>query len=150
MGSVDTPFNPISLALGAEATFVARTLDSDRAHLTEVLRRPPRTAAPASSRSTRTARSSTTAPSTCSRTRTRPRPAGPAQHGETVTIGDREFVHDAHADNPAQAFEISRLDDGTMAHVPIGIFRQVERPTYDDQVRAQIATGARRARARAT
>ena len=43
-GSVDTPFNPISLALGAEATFVARTLDSDRKHLTEVLRaghRPP-------------------------------------------------------------------------------------------------------------
>ena len=26
-----------------------------------------------------------------------------------------------------------------MAHVPIGIFRQVERPTYDDQVRAQVS-----------
>ena len=38
MGSVDNPFNPVSLALGAEATFVARTLDSDRKHLTEVLR----------------------------------------------------------------------------------------------------------------
>src|SRR5690242_18669175 len=38
MGSIDNPFNPISLALGAEATFVARTLDSDRKHLTEVLR----------------------------------------------------------------------------------------------------------------
>ncbi len=37
MGSVDHPFNPVSLALGAEATFVARTIDSDRAHLTEVL-----------------------------------------------------------------------------------------------------------------
>src|SRR6187399_3343320 len=37
-GSVDTPFNPVSLALGAEATFVARTLDSDRKHLTGVLR----------------------------------------------------------------------------------------------------------------
>ena len=37
MGSVDNPFNPVSLALGAEATFVARTLDSDRKHLTEVL-----------------------------------------------------------------------------------------------------------------
>src|SRR3954447_24465818 len=37
-GSVDNPFNPVSLALGAEATFVARTLDSDRKHLTEVLR----------------------------------------------------------------------------------------------------------------
>src|SRR3954453_3798179 len=38
MGSVDTPFNPVSLALGAEATFVARTIDSDRKHLTETLR----------------------------------------------------------------------------------------------------------------
>ena len=38
MGSVDHPFNPVSLALGAEATFVARTIDSDRKHLTAVLR----------------------------------------------------------------------------------------------------------------
>jgi 2-oxoglutarate ferredoxin oxidoreductase subunit beta len=38
MGSVDHPFNPVSLALGAESTFVARTIDSDRQHLTEVLR----------------------------------------------------------------------------------------------------------------
>ncbi|KRV49684.1 2-oxoacid:ferredoxin oxidoreductase subunit beta [Wenjunlia vitaminophila] len=38
MGSLDTPFNPISLALGAEASFVARTIDSDRTHLTDTLR----------------------------------------------------------------------------------------------------------------
>src|SRR5580765_1228134 len=38
MGSLDRPFNPISLAIGAEATFVARTIDTDRAHLTSVLR----------------------------------------------------------------------------------------------------------------
>ena len=38
MGSIDYPFNPISVALGAEASFVARTIDSDRKHLTEVLR----------------------------------------------------------------------------------------------------------------
>src|SRR5579871_285659 len=37
MGSLDYPFNPVSLALGAEATFVARTIDSDRKHLTAVL-----------------------------------------------------------------------------------------------------------------
>src|SRR5712672_150547 len=37
-GSLDTPFNPVSLALGAEAGFVARTIDSDRKHLTGVLR----------------------------------------------------------------------------------------------------------------
>src|SRR6187397_1713996 len=38
VGSTDAPFNPISLALGAEATFVARTMDSDRKHLQSVLR----------------------------------------------------------------------------------------------------------------
>src|SRR5271165_962205 len=37
-GSLDAPFNPVSLALGAEAGFVARTIDSDRKHLTSVLR----------------------------------------------------------------------------------------------------------------
>ena len=37
IGSVDHPFNPVSLALGAEASFVARTVDSDRRHLTSVL-----------------------------------------------------------------------------------------------------------------
>src|SRR6266700_2150635 len=38
VGSADSPFNPVSLALGAEASFVARTLDTDRKHLTSVLR----------------------------------------------------------------------------------------------------------------
>src|SRR5215470_2373894 len=38
MGSLDAPFNPVSLAIGAEASFVARTVDSDRKHLTGVLR----------------------------------------------------------------------------------------------------------------
>src|SRR6201992_3983152 len=35
-GSLDMPFNPVSLALGAEASFVARSIDSDRKHLTDV------------------------------------------------------------------------------------------------------------------
>src|SRR3954452_4858967 len=38
MGSLDHPFNPISLAIGADATFVGRAMDSDRAGLTDVLR----------------------------------------------------------------------------------------------------------------
>jgi 2-oxoglutarate/2-oxoacid ferredoxin oxidoreductase subunit beta len=143
MGSVDNPFNPVSLALGAEATFVARTLDNDRAHLTEVLK------AAAAHRGTALVeiyqncpiyndgafdllRSATDADEAAARLIR-------LEHGATIRIGDREIVHDAHADNPSQAFELSRLDDGTMAHVPIGIFRQVERPTYDDGVRQQIA-----------
>src|SRR5438128_4605240 len=38
-GSVDQPFNPLGLALGAEATFVARTHDMDRQHMIETFRR---------------------------------------------------------------------------------------------------------------
>src|ERR1700719_2829506 len=38
-GSVDFPFNPISLALGAEASFVARTIDTEVKHLQEVVTR---------------------------------------------------------------------------------------------------------------
>ena len=38
MGSIDHPFNPLSLAIGAEASFVARAIDTDKKELTEVLR----------------------------------------------------------------------------------------------------------------
>ena len=38
-GSIDHPFNPISLALGAEATFAARTIDMDRDHTQGILQR---------------------------------------------------------------------------------------------------------------
>src|ERR1700709_1323052 len=140
MGSIDRPFNPVSLALGAEATFVARTLDSDRPHLTEVLK------AAASHRGTSLVEIYQNCPifndGAFDVLRDKEEAAARlvrAEQGQPVRIGDREWVHDAHADNPAQAFEISRLDDGTMAHVPIGIFRQVERPTYDDQVGAQVS-----------
>src|SRR4051794_25829391 len=39
LGSIDNPLRPLSLAIGAEATFVARTIDVDINHLTETLRR---------------------------------------------------------------------------------------------------------------
>jgi 2-oxoglutarate ferredoxin oxidoreductase subunit beta len=39
MGSVDHPFNPIALALGAEGSFIARSMDRDPVHLKEMLRR---------------------------------------------------------------------------------------------------------------
>ena len=39
MGSLDTPFNPMSLVLGAEASFVARTHDMDRQHMMDMFRR---------------------------------------------------------------------------------------------------------------
>ena len=40
MGSIDNPLHPLSIALGCEATFVARSIDTDIKHLGEVLERP--------------------------------------------------------------------------------------------------------------
>ena len=169
MGSVDTPFNPVSLALGAEATFVARTIDSDRTHLTDGAARggrPPRHVAggdlpelpdlqrrrlrrvqgqgqprgggdPAGARRAgalrpgraRSASSATPPPARCG-------------WREVADVGaDALVVHDAHADDPTTAFALSRLTDaGVLQQSPIGIFRQVERPTYDDLARTQVRT----------
>ena len=61
-------------------------------------------------------------------------------HG-AVAPADRIVRHDPT--DLGLAFALSRLDDPSFKHVPMGIFRQVDAPTYDDGVRAQIeqATG---------
>ena len=52
-------------------------------------------------------------------------------------------VHDAHRPDPGLAFELSRLTDiGVIRTAPIGIFRDVDRPTYDDLARAQVSMPA--------
>ena len=166
VGSVDHPFNPVSLALGAEATFVARTMDSDRKHLTTVLR------AAAEHRGTALVEIYQNCPIfndgafdlIKDRTEQEARIVHLAD-GEPVRVGpDSErqvlvresgggmrfvpegestgrdvVVHDAGAEDPTQAFALSRLDSPHMTHVPMGVFRSVDRPTYDDQVRAQVS-----------
>ncbi len=172
MGSVDHPFNPISLALGAEASFVARTIDSDRKHLTSVL------AAAAAHRGTSLVEIYQNCPifndgafDAIKDRDTKEDAIIPLVHGEPIRFGvgggkglvrdsatggvrvvevgpepgqvteDALLVHDAYAEDPTTAFAISRLTDAGYLHqAPIGIFRQVERATYDDQARAQVTT----------
>lgn len=173
MGSVDHPFNPVSLALGAEASFVARTIDSDRKHLTAVL------SAAAAHRGTSFVEIYQNCPifndgafDAIKNPDTKADAIIPLVHGQQIRFGtlDEEgrgtkalvrdrasggvkiveaaqvedadiLVHDAHNADPSTAFAISRLtDSGYLNQSPIGIFRQVERPTYDDQARAQITT----------
>jgi 2-oxoglutarate/2-oxoacid ferredoxin oxidoreductase subunit beta len=173
-GSVDNPFNPISLALGAEATFVARTVDNDRAHLTDVLGRA------AAHRGTALVEIYQNCPifndDAFEVLEDRESAAGRLihlEHGEPITVGDSKVLvrrsdggidvvptgsvpaddvlrHDAHAADPSQQFALSRLDDPTLAHVPVGVFREVSRPTYDDLVRSQIAEAQDRAGGPAT
>ncbi|MBD8870785.1 2-oxoacid:ferredoxin oxidoreductase subunit beta [Nocardioides donggukensis] len=165
MGSVDHPFNPVSLALGAEGSFVARTIDSDRKHLTSVL------AAAAAHRGTSFVEIYQNCPifndgafDAIKDRDTKEDAIIPLVHGEPIRFGvggdkglvrtpgggveaalvadvgeDALLVHDAHHEDPSTAFAISRLtDSGYLNQSPIGIFRQVERATYDDQARGQI------------
>ncbi|MBB6627340.1 2-oxoacid:ferredoxin oxidoreductase subunit beta [Nocardioides sp. KIGAM211] len=174
MGSVDHPFNPVSLALGAEGSFVARTIDSDRKHLTSVL------SAAAAHRGTSLVEIYQNCPifndgafDAIKNNDTKADAIIPLVHGEPIRFGvvdeqgnptkglvrdtttggvkvveiadlgasaaDQLLVHDAHNPDPTMAFAISRLtDSGYLNQSPIGIFRQVERPTYDDGARAQI------------
>jgi 2-oxoglutarate ferredoxin oxidoreductase subunit beta len=171
MGSVDTPFNPISLALGAEAKFVARTIDSDRKHLTEVLR------AAAAHRGTAFVEIYQNCPifndnafDAIKDPKTRDDAIIPLRHGEPIRFGKdgrlgvvRDpsgtgkmsvvevaslpngeadlVVHDAHHEDSAYAFALSRLTGGgVLKQAPIGIFRSVQRQVYDDLVREQVAT----------
>ena len=173
-GSVDTPFNPVSLALGAEATFVARTTDSDRKHLTAVLR------AAAEHRGTALVEIYQNCPifndGAFELLKDRDEAQARIIHlhdGEPVRVGTDQVVargdsgeltvvaaqgadptrvvtHHVGADDPSAAFALSRLDDPTMAHVPMGIFRNVSRPTYDDMVRGQVDGAVTNAGGRAT
>ena len=169
-GSLDTPFNPVSLALGAEASFVARTIDSDRKHLTSVLR------AAADHKGTALieiyqncpifnddAFLPVTDPSTRDDRLIRLEHGQPIRFGPGGSRGLRFsrygsledidaaavdesslLVHDAHATDPSYAFALSRLDTSDFAHSPIGILRSVERPSYDDLMNEQIAVARER------
>ena len=50
----------------------------------------------------------------------------------------RIVVHDARADDPAYAFALSRLSSNDVRYAPMGVFRDVTRPTYDGLMAAQL------------
>ncbi len=166
MGSLDYPFNPVSLALGAEATFVARTIDSDRKHLTSVLRAAAEHAGTAlveiyqncnifnddafeplknpATRDDFTIRLEHGRPIRFGAELERGivrAPDATLQPVNVADVGDDAIlVHDAYADNPDLAFALSRLADTSLARTAIGVFRAVRRATYDDLMAGQIAT----------
>ncbi|MEU2156726.1 2-oxoacid:ferredoxin oxidoreductase subunit beta [Streptomyces sp. NPDC019396] len=166
MGSLDAPFNPVSLAIGAEASFVARTVDSDRKHLTEVLRAAadhPGTALveiyqncnifndgafdvlkdkqQAEEAVIRLVHGEPIRFGTGHEKGVVRDPATGDLKVVTVTPGNEAqiLVHDAHSASPTTAFALSRLaDPDTLHHTPIGVFRSVERPVYDVQMADQL------------
>ena len=166
MGSLDHPFNPVSLALGAEASFVARTMDSDRKHLQGVLRAAAEHEGAALVEIYQNCNifndgafdllkdTDTAANWTIRLEHGEPLVFG-TDHSRAVvrdartgglSIGDADeenvVVHDAHADDPSYAFALSRLSTQDLRYTPMGVFRSVRRPTYDAQLRAQLDTAA--------
>jgi len=163
-GSLDHPFNPVSLALGAEASFVARSIDSDRKHLQSVMR------AAADHKGSAFIEIFQNCPifnDDAFAPIKDPKSPGIIRltHGEQVRFGpdgslgltygshgsiqsvlassvpeSELIVHDATLNDPSYAFALSRLDSYEFTHTPIGVFRSVERGSYDDAMAAQIET----------
>jgi len=164
MGSLDHPFNPVSVALGAEATFVARSIDSDRGHLTEVLRKA------AAHRGTAFVEVyqncnifNDGAFDELKEADTRADHQIRLEHGQPIRFGangergvrlteearveivdvadvgvEGLLVHDEHRKEPSLAFMLSRLAHSTHKPTPIGVFRDVDRPVYDELMAEQL------------
>nr|WP_254126974.1 thiamine pyrophosphate-dependent enzyme [Aquihabitans sp. G128] len=163
-GSLDQPFNPMSVALGAEASFVARTHDLDRKHMVETFRR---------AREHRGA-SFVEVFQNCNVFNdgafgaitgkgVRDDMLIPLVHGQPIRFGAEQdkgvvvdergraqiavvadvgeaalLVHDEAAAEPGLAFELSRLSTGPYEPTPIGVFRAVERPDYGSETDRQL------------
>lgn len=167
-GSLDAPFNPVSLAIGAEASFVARTVDSDRKHLTEVLRQAAAHPGTALIEIYQNCNIFNDGAFEVLKDRQQAEDAViRLEHGSPIRFGtDRAkgvirnratgdlevvavtpeneaeiVVHDAHSASPTTAFALSRLaDPDTLHHTPIGVFRSVDRPVYDTLMAEQLDT----------
>lgn len=163
-GSIDRPFNPVSVALGAEATFVARTHDMDRNHMIEMFKRAHAHKGASiieiyqncnvfndgafGQITAKDARDSMLIP---------------LEHGQPIRFGaegekgvvldggglhladvaevgeEALLVHDETRDDPSIAFMLSRLAQGPYEPTPIGVFRAVERAEYGEGVNQQLA-----------
>ncbi len=164
LGSLDNPLRPLSVAIGAEATFVARTIDVDINHLTEVLRRAAfhkgtafveiyqnckifndgvfEYATDKSIKADNTLYLEHGKPLIFGKDRTKGIRLN-CLDPEVVTLGsggatvDDLLIHDEKAEEPSLAYLLSRMVYPRFPEC-IGVFRAVERPTYDDLVMKQI------------
>ncbi|MCA9060257.1 MAG: 2-oxoacid:ferredoxin oxidoreductase subunit beta, partial [Planctomycetaceae bacterium] len=164
-GSVDNPVSPLSVALGCEASFVARSVDVDIKHLAETLKRA------AEHRGTSfvevyqdcnvfntgafdyAADKSTRADNVIYLEHGKPLRFGknnekgvrllPGGRPEVVTLGngvteDDLLFHDETADNAGHAFLLTQMRHPEFPE-PMGVFRAVQRPIYNEAVENQMA-----------
>jgi 2-oxoglutarate ferredoxin oxidoreductase subunit beta len=169
-GSVDHPFNPISLALGAEATFVARTHDLDRKHMMETFRRAHQHQGASFVEIYQNCNVyNDGAFEKVTGREVRPDMLIPLEHGQPIRFGrdnercvvvssqgqasianvadvaeDAIVVHDETRDDPGLAFALSRLALGPYEPTPMGVFRAVERADFGTQISQQLAASQER------
>jgi len=164
-GSIDYPFNPLSLALGAEATFVSRSLDRNPKHLQEILKRAGKHKGMAFIEIYQNCNIfNDGAFFKLSEKETKDDSVLILEHGKPMVFGkdsakgikldgvkpivvditngkyskDDLWVHDEFSDSPAHAMILAHLDDNPDFPTPIGVFRQVIKETYDAGIARQI------------
>jgi 2-oxoglutarate ferredoxin oxidoreductase subunit beta len=164
-GSIDQPFNPLSVALGAEASFVARTHDMDRQHMIETFRRAHDHKGAAFVEIYQNCNVfNDGAFETITAKANRDEMLIPLVHGQPIRFGangekgvcldtqgrativdvadvgeDALLVHDETRPDPTLAFTLSRLSERPTTPTPIGVFRAVERLEYGSEVARQLA-----------
>ncbi|MEW6060173.1 MAG: 2-oxoacid:ferredoxin oxidoreductase subunit beta [Actinomycetota bacterium] len=161
-GSIDHPFNPIALALGAEGTFVARTIDNDRRHMTQVLRQAAAHRGSAFVEIYQNCNVFNDGAFDLLRERLEGFHSQiRLEHGKPVifdegrrcisvtengrltitevaaTPPERIVVHDAHG-RPSLAFALAHTESRPTAPSCMGVFREVERPVFGDVMDSQI------------
>ena len=161
-GSLDYPFNPVSLALGAEASFVARTLDMDRNHTQEILQKVYEHEGSAFVeiyQNCNVFNDKAFIQLTGKEERVHNRidlehgkpvvfdagakavvlRGGEAHVVDSASVDPKAIlVHDETRPDPSVAFALSRLSHGPYGPTPLGIFRNVRRDAYDIQVNTQL------------
>jgi 2-oxoglutarate ferredoxin oxidoreductase subunit beta len=163
-GSIDRPFNPVSLALGAEASFVARTLDMDRNHTIQMLSEMHKHQGAGLLEIYQNcnvfndkAFIDLTDKSTRDHNRIWLRDGEPIVFGpndeygvvvdaegakvvEVSEVGlDNIHIHRTNNPNPSVAFALSRISQGPYGPTPLGVFRNVEVPSYGKVLEQQVA-----------
>jgi 2-oxoglutarate/2-oxoacid ferredoxin oxidoreductase subunit beta len=163
-GTIDYPVNPLSLAIASESTFVARSIDIDVKHLASVVEAAAKHKgisfievyqncnifndnafdyfAERTVRSDRVLYLEDGKPMIFGKDRNKGiRMSG--AHPEVVTIGENGItandllVHDINLKDPSVAFMLARMEYPDFPQ-PVGIFRAVERATYEEMMEDQI------------
>ncbi len=164
-GSVDFPFNPLSLALGAEATFVARSLDRDPKHLQAIIKRASEHAGTAFIEIYQNCNIfNDGAFELYTEKDTKPDNVVFLEHGKPMIFGKNQdkgikleglnpkvvdlangeasvndlWIHDEFDESPARAFILAQFTENENMPLPVGVFRQIKRSTYDKDFHEQI------------